>query len=459
MDMDLLGCWCPHPLPGRLVVFTAGPEAAGQPTTQLVQPLVEQELQALSTFRSFAINEKLFMNFMSRRNLIAGSAALFSSPYIVKSKAALIEASAGAKTVYFSQAQGLINTLQPWRGVTSYDLTSDGLGSYPQRINLSNRGGYSLIPQEATKFRVSCNLLRSVTGSAGVVDVSLLASLPGFEGTEIIDTFGTEAFSNGVMFPVASLPESVGKTIEFPNMVLSDGSWGNFFWQMRGNFSNGLNGAGVILQLLSYDVPSSSALPSSWPVKCTGQSAFLMYFGSNLNDSSSTGRTVTAMGAAALQSDGGCLFNGSSGYLTFNGSDSAMAMPGDFTVEGKVSTTDKSMHGGTQRRIISFGGGVGYTLGIGIDPTSGALIILREQISQIFGGHAPINTGVPMTFKLRRKSGVCTLHVNEQQDGQPFTDTTSWAAPATAEIGRLNGGAGNFNGSIYNINIVNGAAI
>jgi|GEM_PF-6077946 len=400
------------------------------------------------------------MNFVSRRRFIAGSSALIAAPaFFRKADAALIEAQAGGKTIYFSQAQGIVNTLQPWRGVTSGDLTADGLGNYPQRVNLSNRGGYSWIPQEATKFRVSCNLFRGVTGAAGVVDVSLLAELPGYEGVEIFDTFGTEAFSNGAMFPPGSLPESKGTPPEFPNMVLSDGSWGNFFWQMRGNFANGLQGSAAILQLLSFDVPSSYVLPPSWPVKRTDQAAFLMYFGNNLNDSSVAARSVAAAGGAALQPDGSCLFNGSSGYLTFNGGDAAMAMPGDFTVEGTVSTNDKSMQGGTQRRIISFGGGIGggYTLGIGIDPTSGGLIILREKVSQIFGGNAPINTNSRATFKLRRKSGICTLMVNEQQDGQPFADSTVWAAPSVAEIGRLNGGAGYFNGSIYNLQISNAA--
>lgn len=402
------------------------------------------------------------MTIFSRRNLLVGASALLASPRINKANAVtMIESLPSDRTVFFSSGLGFVNTLQPWRGVVAGDLTADGLGNYPQRVNLGNRGGYSWIPQEATKFRVSCNLFRSVTGPAGVVDVSLLASLPGFEGVEILDTFGTEAFSNGAMFPVASLPESKGTVVEFPNMILPDGSWGNFFWQMRGNFANGLSGSGTILQLLSYDVPSSYVLPSSWPFKRPGQATFLMYFGADLSDSSAAARLVTAFGGAALQPDGGCLFNGSSGYLRFNGGDTAMTMPGDFTVEGTVSTTDKSMQGGTQRRIISFAGGVGGgpTLGIGIDPTSGALIVLREYVSQIFAGSAPIITGGRATFKLRRKSGICTLIVNDQQDGQPFADTTPWAAPSVAEIGRLNGGAGNFNGSIYDLQIISGLAV
>jgi hypothetical protein len=75
-------------------------------------------------------------------------------------------------------------------------------------------------------------------------------------------------------------------------------------------------------------------------------------------------------------------------------------------------------------------------------------------------GAVPITTGGQTTIKWSRASGVNALFINGQQDGASFTDTTAWTATVESEIGRLNGqDIGYFSGEIYNINIVNGAAI
>ena len=258
------------------------------------------------------------------------------------------------------------------------------------------------------------------------------------------------------MLPPGSLSESLGNTLEFPNIARADGTWGNFYWQMRGNTPLG---AAVWLELVSFDVPDSYVLPATWPAKNTLPSSLLMYFGSDFNDSSPIAHTITEHNVT-LQTDGGAHFDGSSSYLSFDGSDSSLSLAGDFTIEVTIAPITTSLQNNSQPRILSFGSAP--SLGIGIDPTKGSIILLNEFTSVLNNnntGGVRIPTNSPTTVKWSRAGSVNTLSINGQQDGPPFTDTTTWTATASSEIGRLNGqNAGYFSGTIYNINIVKGAA-
>jgi hypothetical protein len=134
-------------------------------------------------------------------------------------------------------------------------------------------------------------------------------------------------------------------------------------------------------------------------------------------------------------------------------------LSGDFTIETTMSGLSKALQGGSQQRILSLGGP--GSPAIGIDQTGGGAILINESTAIMHTGGNSLINGVQTNIKWRRASGVNTLIVNGQQDGQPFTDNTAWVLSSNAEIGRLNGnpGVGQFTGEIYFINIVNGVAV
>ena len=365
-------------------------------------------------------------------------------------------------TYFFSTPPTLLDTIDPYAGVKSADLMTS-TGTYPQRVNLSSFQGMSLIPSEATKIKVWCHLFRAIPDVNGNVDVSCSLEIPGYVGSESLMNFATAAFS-GIppgsppgtrMFPPGSLVESIGQVIEFPNVVAADGTWGSFYWMNGGNT---VLGSAAWLRLLSFDVPDSYTLPSTWPAQNPGGS-LAMYFGSSgYADSSSDAHAVTAHNST-IQMDGGALFNGTSSYLSFDGSDSSLNLSGDFTIEVTMSGTSKALEGGSQQRLLSFGN-TGHSIGIGIDNVAGGAILLNESNSVLKTGSNSVVTGNPTSIKWIRSGGVNTLIINGQQDGPVFTDATSWTATMDSEIGRLGGnGVGYFAGEIYNINIVNGIAV
>lgn len=366
------------------------------------------------------------------------------------------------QTCFLSSPIAIVDTIVPYAGVKSADLmTGSTIWNNPQRVNLGNLNGTSLIPSAATKFKVGCHLFRAIPDANGNVDVSCVAYLPGLTAFPGISNFATAAFSGATapakMFPPGSLVESVGQILEFPNITDASGNWGGFYWQMGGNT---ILGSAVWLELVSFDVPSGYTLPSVWPAQNPGGS-LAMYLGTSAYaDSSSAAHSVTAHNST-IQADGGASFNGSSSYLSFNGSDSSLSFTGDFTVEVTIAGTSKAMEGGSQQRILSFGAPGGGGIGIGIDQIGGGAILLNEFTSVFKTGGNSVVTGIPTTIKWTRESGVNKLSINGQQDGPTFTDTTSWMASSSAEIGRLNGQAavGHFTGEIYNINIVNGLSV
>lgn len=362
-------------------------------------------------------------------------------------------------TYIFSSPLSLVDTISPYAGVKTTDLTSDGLGNYPQRIDLSNMAGYNLVPSAATKFKIGCHLFRAIPDVNGNVDISCCAAMDGFGGTQNISNFATGAFSGapaGIhMFPPGSLVESLGQPIEFPNVARSDGTWGSFYWQMRGNTPIG---SAVWLELVSFDVAAGYTLPSTWPAQNPGGS-LAMYFGASGYFDSSTASHPITVHNSTIQPDGGAAFNGTSSYLSFNGSDSSLNLSGDFTIEITMSGTSQALEGGSQQRLLSFGN-TGHSIGIAIDNVAGGAMLLNESNSVLKIGGNSIVTGLPTTIKWTRASGINTLIINGQQDGVTFTDGTSWTATSESEIGRLNSNTiGYFSGEIYNINIVNGVAV
>jgi hypothetical protein len=381
---------------------------------------------------------------------------MLAAPAILRSRTAEAMIIRSGKTI-FVPTPDLVNLFSPLAntnptatGLMSADLTPDGLGNYSQRVNLGNLRGNSLIPSVATAFRVACQLFRvPVPSNAGGVDASLLAMLDP-------TAFGLPAFSVQAKASSGPWVEDVCRIIEFPNYTDSKGRDRCFYWQVRGQTP--LH-AIPWLQLVSYDVPDSYVTPTVWPVRNPGPSSLMLYFGTDgYTDASPFARTVTAHNSS-IQGDNSAAFNGTSSYLSFAGSDSGFDLSGDFTIEMTIATNTRS-NGGVQIRILSLGASGLPAPAIGIDPSTGAIQLYNEYTAQIYQGGVNICTGVYTTIKWCRESGVNTLSVNGQQDGQPFTNTTSWHASATAEIGRLNGqNVGMFTGNMLDLNIVKGVAL
>jgi hypothetical protein len=361
----------------------------------------------------------------------------------------------------FLQTPFVVNKLDPLNGLKAADLTPDCFGNVIQRVNLSNMSGYAFVPSQATKFRVSCHLFRGVVpaaaaggspptatggGSIDGTDVSCCAFL---NPTFALPNFGTETTAAAV----GKNTEKMGQTREFPNVADSAG-WGSFSWQIRGTTPIG---AAVQLELVSFDVPDSYVLPAIYPVRNPDPSSLMMYFGGDgYADASPIGHTVVAHNSS-IGPDGGAIFNGTSSYLSLAG-DPSLNFSGDFTIEMTIATTTKYNGGGNQIRLLSFGNLP--SIGIGIDPSVGAIALFNEYNAQLKVGGVSVCTGRQTTVKWKRESGINSLIINGQQDGPSFTDTTAWSAAAQAEIGRLCGqNTGMFVGEIFNLNIVKGLVI
>jgi hypothetical protein len=392
----------------------------------------------------------------TRRKFIAGSAAVMASPYLIRTAEATIIQS--GNRIYYSTPPTLLDTVDPYTGVKTADLFVPN-GTYQQSVNLSNFQGMSLVPQEAENIKVWCHLFRNIAGSVGQTDASLSLEIPGYIGSESLINLATAACtpigSGAQCTSPGALVESIGLEVEYPNIVEADGNWGRFTWSIGGNT---VVGSASWLRLTSFTVPNGYTLPSVWPAQNAGPSSLAMYFGaSGFADASPFARAVTPYNSS-IQPDGGANFNGLNTYLTFNCS--GVTLSGDFTIEVTMSGSSKALQGGSQQRILSLGNGAGSPA-IGIDQVGGGAILVNESTAVLkTGGNSLIN-GVKTNVKWRRASGINTLIVNGQQDGQPFTDNTAWALSSTAEIGRLNGnpGVGQFTGEIYFISIVSGVAI
>jgi hypothetical protein len=116
------------------------------------------------------------------------------------------------------------------------------------------------------------------------------------------------------------------------------------------------------------------------------------------------------------------------------------------------------VQGGCQQRILSFGGA--GSPAIAIDPSGGGAMLISEASSALRIGGNSIISGYKTDVQWRRIGGVNTLHVNGQQDGQPFTDTTAWVISSAAEVGRYNqGSVGYFSGKVHFLGITNGLSV
>jgi hypothetical protein len=348
--------------------------------------------------------------------------------------------------------------------------TPDGLGTFAERINLSDYNGSPLIPQEALSFTVACHLYRGVADSNGNADVSFVSFLPGYQNIMYgqppgvygadFNTFGTAAMSgaNPGQQPVGdgTLVESLGREAAFPN-VTEGNDWGVFYVRHRGIT---LLGAGAILRLTSFEIPANYTLPDPWPAAPAPPpppaASLELDFAGNLNDASPNDHAIT--GNNISFDNGSAVFDGSSSYLSFDGAHSSLTLDGDFTIEMQITTTVKTLQNGSQRRLLSFGSG-NTRIGIYIDHNTGAIGLLREYIALLHGGAANVTTGNPITIKWTRVGGVNRLYINGQQDGASFNDATVWIGAAPCEIGRLNGsGQGYFSGKIGSLKVTKGTS-
>jgi hypothetical protein len=367
----------------------------------------------------------------------------------------------GGNRYFFCTPPYILDTIDPYAGVKSADLASSN-GTCRNSVNLSNFQGMSLVPPEATTIRAWCHLFRAVaspvtsTDTGGNLDITMSLSLPTVNG-EVPKNFATGAVttqSAGQPFPPGTLVESLGEEIEFPNIAETNGNYGRFTWSMGGNT---ILGAAAMLRVTSFEVPPGYTLPALWPAKNVVHSSIAMYFGPDgFLDSSPAARTVTTHNSS-VQPDGGANFNGLNTHLSFDGHD--ITLSSDFTIEVTMKGSTNALQGGSQQRILSLGG-VGSPA-IGIDQIGGGAILLNELVGIIKTGGNSLISGFPTNIKWTRESGVNTLIVNGQRDGQPFTDTTAWVLSSSAEVGRLNGHStmGYFTGEVYFVSIVNGQAV
>lgn len=372
-------------------------------------------------------------------------------------------------TVFFSTPPIIVQGIVPSLGAKTADLLAFN-STHPQRVNLSFLGGECYVPDptKCESFVVQAHLFRAVADVNGITDCNCSIELLQFAGTQAIGNTGTAAFSNGHCFPTGALVESVGVPIEVPNILEADGTWGNFCWQMSGNT---VLGSAVWLELVRVKLVPGYTLPSPYPAKVPAATCLAMYFGAGYTDVSPSAHTITATGMTSttesgkllydgggstyLNFDGSAVFNGSSSYLSLNASD--IILSGDFTIEIAFSTTHRAAQGNCAQRLLSFGNA---SIAVGIDQTSGAVALFRENVATLYTGGNAIDSGYVMTAKWRRASGVNTLIVNGQQDGPSFNDATIWTLGSDSMIGRYCGSAvGFYTGKIHSLSIVNGLAV
>ncbi len=355
-------------------------------------------------------------------------------------------------TVQYMNPPSIFDTITPYTGVKSDDLVPPANnGTYLLPVNLGNYRGYVLVPPEAYSFTIWGHLFRSIAGSVGQTDLTISPNIEGDTPMNLATLACTPIGSGNKCVSSGSIVESIGLPVPLPNVVDANGNNAVVGLTMGGNT---ILGGAAWIRLSSFTVPPSYVLPSVWPAKNVSNSMLSLYFGADgFSDSSSSSRTVTAVNSS-IQPDGGANFNGLNTLLSFDGGSTVLS--GDFKITVTMAGLSNALQGGSQQRLVSYGGP--GSPAIGIDQVGGGAILLNEQVAILKTCGNSLVSGYRTTIEWRRVSGVNTCTVNDQQDGPTFNDNTAWVISSSSEIGRLNGhpGLGQFTGEIYNIRILNG---
>jgi len=179
-------------------------------------------------------------------------------------------------------------------------------------------------------------------------------------------------------------------------------------------------------------------------------------------DSSSNALTITKSGSPGQGSFSpyGTLwsnyFNGSTDYQTFT-APSGFNTSGNFTLEGWVNLTSIVQSGGSNPRILVFGGG-GSGLQIVNEQTNNNYRLDINNAAVIYSANNTAILGAWQHFAVVRSGSTITFYVNGNSVGTT-TNSSTITNSGTCSIGDYPSGSGYLNGYLSNIRFVVGTAV